>query len=268
MTPSASPLGASPLPAGAGPRVSRPGASTAPESVSAAGLAGLAGLLADRTRAAICLALLDGRAWTATELARHAGVARSTATGHLHQLVAGGLLKDARQGRHRYVRLAGPDTAEMIESLAAHAPLKAAPVRSLRDANRRRALAHARSCYDHLAGTVAVAITEAMTERSLLDLDHGPSLSEEGKAWLRAMGIDDLRPPGSRRPQLRACLDWTERRPHLAGALGAALFRRALDAGWVVRRGTARAVEVTDAGRAVFREQLGLTEEVLYPAAD
>ncbi|MER7170419.1 ArsR/SmtB family transcription factor [Streptomyces mesophilus] len=236
-----------------------------PDSISAPDLASLAGLLADRTRASICLALLDGRAWTATELAQHAGVARSTVTGHLHQLVAGGLLEEARQGRHRYVRLSGPATAEMIESLASHAPLRTTPVRSLRDANRRRALAHARSCYDHLAGAVAVAITDAMTERALLAWDYGPSLSEDGKAWLRDMGIDDHRPLGSCRAHIRTCLDWTERRPHLAGAVGAALFQRALDAGWVTRRGTTRGVELTDAGRAVFRTQLGLSDEVLSP---
>ncbi len=237
----------------------------APDLISAPDLASLAALLADRTRATMCLALLDGRAWTATELARHAGVARSTATPHLHQLVAGGLLEEARQGRHRYVRLSGPATAEMIESLAAYAPLRTTPVRSLRDANRRRALAHARSCYDHLAGTVAVAITDAMTERALLAWDYGPSLSEDGKAWLRDMGIDDHRPLGSCRAHIRSCLDWTERRPHLAGAVGAALFQRALDAQWVTRRGTTRAVELTDAGRAVFRDRLGLTDEVLTP---
>ncbi|MDG4864717.1 helix-turn-helix domain-containing protein, partial [Streptomyces sp. T-3] len=206
--------------------------------------------------------------WTATELARLAGVAPSTATGHLHQLVAGGLLEEERQGRHRYVRLSGPATAEMIESLASHAPMRPAPVRSLSDANRRRALAHARSCYDHLAGTVAVAITDAMTERALLTWDYGPSLSEDGKAWLRAMGIDDHRPRGSCRAHIRTCLDWTERRPHLAGAVGAAFFQRALDAGWAARKGTTRVVVLTDAGRAVLSEELGLADAVLTAPAE
>lgn len=236
-------------------------------SVASPDLAFLAGLLADRTRAAMCLAMLDGRAWTATELARHAAVAPSTATGHLHQLVAGGLLAEERQGRHRYLRISGPATAEMIESLASHAPLQTIPVRSLADAHRRRALAHARTCYDHLAGAVAVAITDAMAERALLTWDYGPSLTETGKIWLRDLGIDDHRPRGSNRAHIRTCLDWTERRPHLAGAVGAALFQHALDDGWVTRKGTTRVVALTDTGRAVLREQLGLRDAVLNAPA-
>ncbi|WKX72730.1 helix-turn-helix transcriptional regulator [Streptomyces sp. XD-27] len=229
-------------------------------------LAALASLLADRTRAAFCLALLDGRAWTATELARHAGVALSTATGHLNRLVAGGLLAEERQGRHRYVRLAGADTAEMIESLATHAPYRPAPVRSLADANRRRALSRARTCYDHLAGVLGVAVTDAMTDRGYLGWDYGPALTAAGLRWLRETGVADDRPVGSRRPHVRTCLDWTERRPHLAGALGAALFRHAMDAGWLTRRGTSRVVLVTEAGAVALRERLGLPDEVLAPA--
>lgn len=228
------------------------------DSVIGPDLASLAGLLADRTRAAMCLALLDGRAWTATELARHAGVAPSTATGHLHQLVAGGLLTEERQGRHRYLSLAGADTAEMIESLASHAPLRPTPVHSLTDAHRRRALAHARTCYDHLAGTIAVAITDAMTERALLAWDYGPALTEAGKTWLRDLGIEDHPVAGSRRAHVRTCLDWTERRPHLAGAVGAALFQYGLDHGWIIRKGTTRVVTLTDTGVAVLRRELGL----------
>ncbi|MDT0341850.1 winged helix-turn-helix domain-containing protein [Streptomyces sp. DSM 44938] len=241
--------------------------STSPPSVDSPDLAALAGLLADRTRAAMCLALLDGRAWTATELARHTGVAPSTATGHLHRLVAGGLLAEERQGRHRYVRLAGPATAEMIESLASHAPLRATPVRSLRDAHRRRALAHARSCYDHLAGTVAVAITDAMTERALLAWDYGPGLTPAGRAWLRALGIADDH-SGTGRAHVRSCLDWTERRHHLAGAVGAALLTHALDSGWAARRGTTRVIDLSDRGRVALREHLGLPDEVLLPPED
>jgi DNA-binding transcriptional ArsR family regulator len=115
-------------------------------------LAGLAGLLADGTRASFCLALLDGRAWTAAELARHAGVAAPTATGHLNLLVAGGLLTQERQGRHRYVRLASAEVAALIENLAAMAPPRPEAPRSLTTASRHQALARARTCYDHLAG--------------------------------------------------------------------------------------------------------------------
>ncbi|MEU6880419.1 winged helix-turn-helix domain-containing protein [Streptomyces sp. NPDC046712] len=221
-------------------------------------LADFAGLLADRTRAAFCLALLDGRTWTASELARTAGVAQSTASAHLDRLVAGGILAEERQGRNRLLRLATADTAEMIENLAARAPFRPVPVRSLTDFNRRRALAHARVCYDHLAGTLAVAITDAMTERALLAWDYGPALTTAGRDWLRELGIADDRPDTSWRPHVRTCLDWTEQRPHLAGAVGAALFRHALDSSWLAYQGTSRVITVTDTGRAALGARLGL----------
>ncbi|MFI8849697.1 helix-turn-helix domain-containing protein [Streptomyces sp. 891-h] len=226
-------------------------------------LASVAKLLADGTRAGFCLALLDGRAWTATELARHTGVAASTATEHLNALVRGNLLVEERQGRHRYVRLADPHIAELVESLAALAPDRAAPPRSLSAAGRRQALAHARTCYDHLAGTVGVAITEALTERGLLDWENGLRLTGEGDAWLRETGITVR--AGTRRPAVRSCLDWTERRPHLAGAVGAALCGHAFDAGWIARIGTTRAVTVTPVGRRALHDHLGLPDGILQP---
>lgn len=225
-------------------------------SGQAADLAALAGLLADRTRASFCVALLDGRAWTAAELARHAGVAASTATDHLNLLVAGGLLAQERQGRHRYVRLADAGAAELIEQIASRAPGRSAPPRSLSAASRQAALARARTCYDHLAGALGVSITTAMTGRGLLDWEHGLALTPDGSRWLAGLGI--ALPPATRRPPVRSCLDWTERRPHLAGSAGAALCSHALKAGWVRRIAGSRAVTVTDAGRGALREQLGL----------
>ena len=219
-------------------------------------LAALAGLLADATRASFCLALLDGRAWTAGELARHAGVAASTATEHLNLLVAGGLLAEERQGRHRYVRLAGTQAAGLIEQLAGLAPRRTTPPRSLSAATRDRALARGRTCYDHLAGTLGVVITEAMTERGLISWESGLVLTPAGADWLSGLGIA-LR-PGSRRPPVRSCLDWTERRPHLAGSVGAALCALAFDSGWIRRIGSGRAVAVTDAGRGALRTHLGI----------
>ncbi|MFE6457988.1 winged helix-turn-helix domain-containing protein [Streptomyces cinereoruber] len=220
-------------------------------------LAALAGLLADGTRASFCLALLDGRAWTATELARHAGVAASTATEHLNLLVGGGLLAQERQGRHRYVRLADPETARLIETLASMAPRRGDPPRSLPAVNRSRALARARTCYDHLAGALGVAITEAMTDRGLLDWEQGLTLTGNGTDWLAELGI--VPPPATRRPPVRSCLDWTERRPHLAGAVGASLCRHAFDSGWITRIGTSRAVALTETGRRALRVHLGLS---------
>ncbi|MCX5398933.1 helix-turn-helix transcriptional regulator [Streptomyces sp. NBC_00102] len=219
-------------------------------------LAGVARLLADGTRAAFCLALLDGRAWTANELARYAGVAPSTATSHLNLLVNGGLLVEERHGRHRYVRVADRRVVELIESLAALAPKHSAPPRSLSASGRRQALARARLCYDHLAGTTALAITDAMVERGLLEWGPEPGLTGKGTLWLAETGITV--PAGSRRPPVRACLDWTERRLHLAGAVGAALSAHALATGWMTRIGTTRALLVTLAGRRALHDHLGL----------
>src|SRR6185437_13452776 len=227
-------------------------------------LARLAGLLADGTRAAFCLALLDGRAWTATELARHAGVAAPTATGHLNLLVAGGLLAEERQGRHRYVRLASDEVATLIEDLAALAPPRESAPRSLTTVTRDRALAQARTCYDHLAGTLGVQITEAMTERGLLDLDRVLALTGDGTQWFAGLGI--TLPPASRRPLVRSCLDWTERRPHLAGGAGAAIYGHAIENRWITRIGTGRAVALTGAGQDALREHLGLVLDPRLPA--
>lgn len=222
-------------------------------------LAGLARLLADGTRASFCLALLDGTAWTAAELARHAGVAASTATGHLNLLVAGGLLAEERQGRHRYVRIANTRTAEMIENLASMASPCAVQPRSLAAASRRQALARARTCYDHLAGALGVLITEAMSGQGLLDWEQGPALTSAGASWFAAAGI--RLPAATGRPLVRSCLDWTERRPHLAGVAGAALCGHAFGSGWIARIGGARAVTLTDAGRNALKEHLGLVTQ-------
>ncbi|MFJ9819801.1 ArsR/SmtB family transcription factor [Streptomyces sp. NPDC101151] len=223
----------------------------------AAGLASLASLVADETRAACLLALLDGRAWTAGELARHAGVAASTLSEHLGKLVAGRLLTEERQGRHRYVRLAGTRVAQLVEDLAAQLdPAEAVRPRTLREASAGSAMARGRTCYDHLAGRLGIAVTDALTERGLLRQDTGFALTDAGLEWFGSAGIPlDRR---GRRPLARACLDWTERRPHLAGAAGAALCLHALDTGWCVRIGSERAVQVTPSGERALSELLGI----------
>jgi DNA-binding transcriptional ArsR family regulator len=224
-------------------------------------LASLGALLADRTRASFLLALLDGRAWTATELARLAGVAPSTATSHLNRLVAGGLLAEERRGRHRHVRLADPGIAEMSEALAARAPRRLVPVRSLTAARRHRAVAFARVCYDHLGGSLSVAITDAMTERGLLSWEFGPTLTPSGAAWLADLGI-----ARQAVPHVRTCLDWTERRPHLAGAVAAGLFHHAREESWLVHAEDSRVVRLTDRGRDALRRNFDLTDEALGKA--
>ncbi|MFJ4953279.1 ArsR/SmtB family transcription factor [Streptomyces sp. NPDC088760] len=229
----------------------------------ATGLASLAALIADETRAACLLALLDGRAWSAGELARHAGVAASTLSEHLGKLVAGGLLAEERQGRHRYVRLADAQVAQLVEDLAAQVPAPAAgrTARTLRQSSAGAAMARGRTCYDHLAGRLGITVTDALTQRGLLRQDTGFALTDAGLEWFGAAGIP-LR-HGGRRPLARACLDWTERRPHLAGAAGAALCRHVLDAGWCVRIGSERAVKVTPSGERALGDLLGIEPTVL-----
>ncbi|OQD54392.1 transcriptional regulator [Streptomyces phaeoluteigriseus] len=220
-------------------------------------LARLAALMADETRAACLLALLDGRAWTAGELARHAGVAASTLSEHLGRLVAGGMLAEERQGRHRYVRLADARVAQLVEDLAAQvAPADAVRPRTLREAGTESAMARGRTCYDHLAGRLGTAVTDALTARGLLVQDTGFALTDAGLGWFAGAGITLDR--GGRRPLARGCLDWTERRPHLAGVAGAALCRHALDTGWCERIGSERAVRVTATGERALGELLGI----------
>ncbi|MCT9011362.1 ArsR/SmtB family transcription factor [Streptomyces rhizosphaerihabitans] len=235
---------------------------TTPRDPVGPGLAALAGLLADETRAGFLLTLLDGRASTAGELARQAGVAPSTASEHLGKLVAGGLLAEERQGRHRYVRLADAGVAQLVEDLAAQvAPGAAERPRTLREAAAGSAMARGRTCYDHLAGRLGIALTDALTGRGLLRQDTGFALTDAGLRWFEAAGIPLDRT--GRRPLARACLDWTERRPHLAGTAGAALCRHALDAGWCVRIGSDRAVKVTPDGERAFAELLGIEATAL-----
>jgi hypothetical protein len=165
-----------------------------------------------------------------------------------------------RQGRHRYHRLAGAEVAEALETLAALAPPR--PVRSLRESERARAERAARSCYDHLAGALGVALTDRLCEVGALDRS---SLALHDAAPLRALGVDVEAARAARRPLTRSCLDWTERRPHLAGALGAAVLGALLDAGWVAPRPGGRALLVTPAGAAGLRDAVGL--ELAPPAA-
>lgn len=232
-------------------------------------LARLAGLLADPTRAAFCTALLDGRAWTVGELARHAGVAPSTASEHLSRMIDGGLLAEERQGRHRYVRLADPGTAALIEDLTAWADARSAAPgterlprpRGLRESTRQSAEARARTCYDHLAGRLGVAVTDAVLALGLVSDEAGLAVTERGRAWCARLGID--LPSGPRRgarPLVRSCLDWTERRTHLGGVLGAALCRTALGRGWLERIGTGRALRITPEGARALHDHLGIDE--------
>lgn len=214
-----------------------------------ADLAQVATLLADTTRASMCVALLDGRFKTAGELARLAGVSASTASEHLARLVAGGLFEADRQGRHRYFRLAGPDVAAALEAMAVLAPAR--PVGSLRDVTTGDALRRGRTCYDHLAGRLGVALTDALVSAGVLTVDF--ALADPAPLASLAVRL----PPPSRRPLVRACVDWTERRHHAAGALPAALTARLFELGWLERLGTGRAIRLTVAGQDGLHQTLG-----------
>src|SRR3954471_12477924 len=191
-----------------------------------AGLAATAALIGDPARAAMLVALMDGRALTAGELAGAAGVAPQPASGHLARLLDAGVIAGERQGRHRYYRLAAPAVAATIESLmstaAALAP--AAASKRIPTGPRDRALRLARTCYNHLAGAVAVRIADSMVAQRYLDRnEEGAALTESGAGFLSRLEID--LPAGRGRAYCRLCLDWSERRHHLAGTVGASLYR-------------------------------------------
>jgi DNA-binding transcriptional ArsR family regulator len=220
-------------------------------------IAPVAAILGDPARAAIVGALHDGRASTAGELARRAAIAPSTASEHLRRLVEGGLLTVERSGRQRHFRLASPEVAHAVEALAAIAPRR--PVRSLRAANTASGLETARTCYDHLAGRLGVAVTESLVRLEALNAANGGfAPGPRAAEVLSGLGVDLREVSSSRRPFALGCLDWSERRPHVAGALGAALASRSLEAGWVERLERSRALRVTDEGRTALRERLGI----------
>jgi len=223
-----------------------------------ADIAAVAAVIADPTRAAMLDALLANEALTASELARATGVAPSTASEHLRRLTDAGLVYATPAGRHRYHRLTGPDVAAAIEALALIAPQRAKRPATLRRVRADAALTYARTCYDHLAGVVGVTLLDGLVSHDRLQWDHGTLRpGPDGTAWLDDLGIKVGR-LRSRRPLVRPCIDWTSRRPHLAGAVGAAIADHALSRRWVVRRTHGhRALRVTDEGRDAFRTLLG-----------
>lgn len=220
-------------------------------------IAEAASLIGDPTRASMLGQLMDGRARTAKELAGLAGVTPATASGHIAKMTAAGLVAVAAQGRHRYVRLAGPEVAEILERLMALAAL-ARPVRRARNADE-AAFRYARSCYDHIAGTLSVELVEALARRDLLRRGHDgfePTLA--GERWFRALGVDVARARTSPRALARCCLDWSERRDHLAGALGAALMEALIRRGYLVPRKEGRTLDVPELGRRFFAQEMSL----------
>lgn len=217
-------------------------------------LAEIAHLMGDPARCNMLHALMDGRALTAKELAWLAGVAPQTASGHLAKLMQGSLLAVAVQGRHRYYRLAGPEVAQALEGLMVLAGAETA--RRRLPSRVGAELSQARTCYDHFAGRLGIGIHDALVTGGHLDVaDGGYGLTGSGEEIFAGLGIVPSRTAG-RRAALRPCLDWSERRPHLAGHLAAALACRCFETGWVLRHKDSRAVTLTQAGRAALTAAL------------
>jgi len=230
---------------------------------SNARFAEVAAIAGDPTRAGMLHALMDGRALTASELAHVAGIAPQTASGHLARMTAVGLLTVEKQGRHRYHRLATAAVAHMLESIMQVAselePARKRLVVGPRDA----ALRNARTCYDHLAGRLGVALADALVAAGHAELARdGGIVTDTGMAFFARIGMDVTAMSGrptrkSGRVLCRPCLDWSERRPHLAGMVGAAICTHSFDMGWIRRSEETRAVLITPKGHRVFREEFG-----------
>lgn len=224
----------------------------------------IAALAGDPARVTMLHALMDGRALTATELAHAAGIAPQTASGHLARLTAVGLLAVTKQGRHRYHRLATPGVARMLESIM----LVAAELRprspQLTVGPKDAALRQARTCYDHFAGRLGVSLTDAMSAQGFVELaSDGGVVTDQGLQFLAQLGIETApllarRTRRTGRVLCRPCLDWSERRPHIGGLVGATLCAHSLESGWVRRLPDTRAVRVTPKGERVFRERFGV----------
>ncbi|MCG5251941.1 ArsR/SmtB family transcription factor [Brevibacillus agri] len=220
-------------------------------------IAEIASLIGEPSRVSMLVSLMGGKALPASELARLAKITPQTASTHLAKLVEGGLLQSESHGRHRYYRLASPEVAHAMEALLTIA--NPVPVRSLRESEQLRVLRYARTCYDHLAGEVGVALTQKMIELRLLEASGQDFvLNEAGKVKLQSLGVEVDARPKSRRRFARQCLDWSERRHHLAGSLGASLTNRLFELGWIERIPGGRAVRVTPDGAAGFLAEFGL----------
>jgi DNA-binding transcriptional ArsR family regulator len=221
-------------------------------------LATIGAALADEGRAAMLLALLGGEQLTAGQLARYAQLSPSAASNHLRRLRELGLIVDQRAGRNRLFTLATHDLADALEALIRVAPAK--PVRNLRQSHASAALRKGRTCYDHLAGKLGVAVTDALVERGFLTKHRDAfSVSLRGRSWFSELGIDVATVARSKRSFARICSDWTEQRPHLAGALGAAITDRFFEQRWIQRLPSSRAIVITRTGEDFLARELNVS---------
>lgn len=218
-------------------------------------IAQTAALIGDPARANMLLALMDGHALTATELASEAGVTKQTASGHLARLTGGGLLTREVQGRHHYFRLNGSDVGTVLEALMGVSAARTGP--RARPGPRDPALRQARVCYDHLAGEAGVQLFEhAMASKWIIKDPNGLNLTKKGRLEFSEFNIDYKALDNVRRPMCRACLDWSMRRHHLAGGLGKALLQAFFDKDWARRMPQSRVVSFTPQGQKAFQSWL------------
>jgi DNA-binding transcriptional ArsR family regulator len=219
-------------------------------------IARIASLVGDPARSDALTALMTDRALTATELAAIAGITKQTMSAHLSKLVEAALVAVEQQGRHRYFRLADEDVAGLLESLMGVA-FRTGAVRIL-SSPREPALRKARICYDHLAGEVGVRVYEALLRHRVLEMSQkGLRLSESGVQWFGRLGINTDAAARQRRTFCRSCMDWSERRYHLAGSLGAALLSRFCDLGWARRDQSSRVIRFTPKGERDLSDLIG-----------
>ncbi|MEK3874798.1 helix-turn-helix domain-containing protein [Paenibacillus sp. FSL H8-0122] len=217
----------------------------------------IAALVSEASRAAILTVLLDGRFHSASELAYMARIKPQTASFHLAKMIDANVVTALKQGRHRYFAIGDQEVARVMESLLSIAP--PVTVKSLRQSSQDKALRYARTCYDHLAGNVGVQLTDALLSSGiLLEEEDRYTVTERGERFFADFGVDLNEAATKRRLFSHQCLDWSERRHHLAGALGNALLERVLELDWVRRLPGTRAVQVTDEGKAGFEEVFSL----------
>jgi DNA-binding transcriptional ArsR family regulator len=228
--------------------------------VSVNSIASIASLFGDTSRASMLQALIAGRALTSNELAETAGITPQTASGHLSQLTEAGLLSSVKQGRHRYYRLAKPSIAQLFENLMqVTAEISPLPLKPIRTGPKDIALRNARTCFDHLAGDLGVAIADALLAKNCIELNEdGGFVTDEGKLFFERAAIElpTTTKAGKHSSAItcKPCLDWSVRRPHLAGKLGAALCQHCLEAGWLRKNNGSRALTITPKGQIAFYE--------------
>lgn len=220
-------------------------------------LAAVAALIADPSRATMLAMLLGGVSLPAGELARQARISPQTASAHLAKLVEGGLLAVRNNGRHRYFYLSSPQVAQALEALSLVAP--AARVSGLSHSLEMEAMRRARTCYNHLAGQLGVAVTEAFVDKGFLNpYEEAFELTAAGEAWFSNLGVETGQLQKKRPTFSKVCLDWSERKPHLAGSLGSSVTRRLFELKWIALLEGSRAVKITGYGQLQFQNELGL----------